>query len=77
MRAVTEETPEPLTNGSITTTSPMRLAHHIKLMAMTMESDALQSSSARTVSHKRDVGPKKEPKFTELKNTEMSLVKKI
>jgi hypothetical protein len=76
MRAATEETPELLTNGSITTTSLMRLAHHIKLMAMTMESDALRLSNARTVSHKRDVGPKKEPKFMELKNTEMLLVKK-
>jgi hypothetical protein len=63
--------------GFIRTTSLIKPARRIRLMAVIMDSDARHPSSAETVPRSKDAGPKKEPKFMVLKSMEMSAVKKI
>jgi hypothetical protein len=50
--------------GSNKTTLLMRLAHLIKLTDMMMESHAVGKSSARIACQEKDVGLKKELRFT-------------
>jgi hypothetical protein len=68
---------ELLTNGFTITTLPIKPAHHIKLLDTITELDAQRKLNAETVSQVKDVGLRKEPKFTELTNLEMSQDKKI
>jgi hypothetical protein len=65
--------PELLTNGFITIISQTKLAHHIKLLGMTMVLDALLILNVETVSQIKDVGLNKELKFTECNNLVMLL----
>jgi hypothetical protein len=74
---VKEEMPEQLMHGFIKITLLTKPAHHTKHMVGIMAWVAQQSSNAKTVSHKRDVGLKKELKFTVLKSMETLLVNKI
>jgi len=71
MKDVMEVMRELLTNGFIIITSLTRLAHHIKPMDTTTESDAALKLNVETASQIKDVGHKKEQKFTESTNSEM------
>lgn len=56
---------ELLMNGFIKIISLIKLVHHIKLMVMTMESDALLKLNAGTAFLVKDVGLRKELKSTQ------------
>lgn len=72
----TEVMPELLTNGSIATTLPTKHVHLTRHMDMTMVSDVQQWSNARTVSHRKDAGLKRDLKSTALMNSETLLDKR-
>jgi hypothetical protein len=66
--AVMVEIHATLMNGFIRTILLMRLALHIRLMAIPTVLAALQKLDVRTVFQLRDAGLKKELKFTQLRN---------
>lgn len=68
---------ELLMNGFIIITLLTKVVLHIKLMVMTMESDAQLKLNVEIVSLTKDVGPNKELKFMESNNLVMSLENKI
>ena len=64
-------------NGFITIISLMRLAHHIKLLDMITELDAVLKLSAKIACLTVDAGLNKELKFTVLRNLDLLREKPI